>query len=77
VDYIILATCVLHNFIKKYSNCTNEIFQNTNESVSNTTLNNIPIQGGRAGQAAFATRELYREFFNSPAGSVSWQNEKN
>ncbi|KAE9543510.1 hypothetical protein AGLY_002310 [Aphis glycines] len=43
VDYIILANCVLHNFIKKYRNCTNEIFENTNESVPNTTLNNIPI----------------------------------
>jgi len=25
VDYIILATCVLHNYIKKYSNCANEV----------------------------------------------------
>jgi len=76
VDYIILATCVLHNYIKKYSNCTNEVFQNINEPVSNITLNNIPMQGGGAGRAAFATRELYRDFFNSPAGSVPWQNEK-
>lgn len=76
VDYIILATCVLHNYIKKYSNCTNEVFQNINEPISKITLNNIPIQGGGARRAAFATQELYREFFNSPAKSVPWQNEK-
>jgi len=34
------------------------------------------MQGGGAGRAAFATRELCKKFFNSPAGSVSWQNEK-
>lgn len=71
MDYIILATCVLHNYIKKYSNCANEVIQNINEPVSNITLNDIPMQGGGAGRAAFATRELYREFFNTPAGSVT------
>lgn len=47
-----------------------------NEPDSNTALNNISMQGGGAGRAVFATRELNKDFFNSPAGSVSWQNEK-
>lgn len=76
VDYIILSTCVLHNFIKKYNNSVTENVQNMNDLTSNITLNNIPMQGGGAGRAAFETRELYKHFFNSSAGSVPWQNEK-
>jgi len=34
------------------------------------------MQGGSARQAAFEVRELYKDFFNSPAGSVPWQNDK-
>lgn len=56
MDYIIITTCVFQNYIKKYSNCANEVFQNINEPVSNITLNNIPMQGGGARRAAFATR---------------------
>jgi len=76
VDYIILSTCVLHNFIKKYNNSVTENVQNMNDLTSNITLNDIPMQGGGAGRAAFATRELFKNFFNSSSGSVPWQNEK-
>lgn len=49
VDFIILATCVLHNFINKYSTCVNKNVKNVNEPISNITLNNIPMQGGGTG----------------------------
>lgn len=75
VDNIILATCVLHNFIKiNEGRITYNREENNNPTVDHT-LQNIPTQGGNASQPAFQVRELFKEFFNSTAGSVSWQDD--
>jgi len=74
-DFIILATCVLHNFIRRDCRATSFLQHNDPPTIS-SELQNIPMQGGSARQAAFEVRELYKDFFNSPAGSVPWQNDK-
>lgn len=75
VDSIILATCVLHNFIKKYD--TNTYNYERNETYSNGPndkgLENLPMQGGNATKDAFHVREKFKDYFNSEVGSVSWQ----
>jgi len=77
VDVIILTTCVLHNFIKKYDGKLTYIrdnIQSNEDNLSLTTLTNIPVQGGNATRWAFYIRDIYKDFFNSPQGSIPWQN---
>ena len=45
------------------------------EEPKRPNLINIPMQGENAPQEAFRVRELFKEYFNSPAGSVAWLNE--
>lgn len=77
-DNIILATCVLHNFIKIYDGkqVYNRIDQSRsiNHNTDTITLQNVPLHGGNASQLAFQVRETFKDFFSSEAGLVSWQN---
>lgn len=73
VDYIILASCLLHNFIKKYDSCTyNYVNQQVDFTRKGHTLQNLHLQGGNATTDAFRTREIFTEYFNSEAGSLPW-----
>lgn len=75
VDNIILATCLLHNFIKKYDrNTYNHVAQEVDLRRGNRTLRNLHLQGGNATTGAFRIRELFTEYFSSEAGSLPWQN---
>ncbi|XP_031339861.1 protein ALP1-like [Photinus pyralis] len=79
VDNIILSTCILHNFIKKFGANTyiyQTINANSNETREEIRLDNLPMQGGNATQDAFRVRELFKEYFNSEIGSVPWQEER-
>ncbi|KAL4135719.1 hypothetical protein QTP88_007314 [Uroleucon formosanum] len=40
-----------------------------------STLQNLTMQGGNASQQAFQVREMFKDFFNSTIGKLSWQNE--
>jgi len=40
-----------------------------------SNLTKIPSQGESVHQSAFELREKFKQFFNSPSGSVPWQNE--
>lgn len=71
VDFIILATCILHNFIKDEN-----VSHFNNDSKEPTILENISARGRSATQQAFSVREILKDFFNSDAGRVPWQNEK-
>jgi len=75
-DLIVLTSCVLHNFIKIYDG-KSSYNRNVTESTlfDETILNNIQFQGGNASQDAFHVREIFTDFFSSPSGTVSWQNE--
>jgi hypothetical protein len=39
-------------------------------------LTKTPNQTQSAQQSAFEVREKFKQFFNSPSGSVPWQNER-
>eukprot|EP00102_Acyrthosiphon_pisum_P019169 XP_016656379.1 PREDICTED: uncharacterized protein LOC107882497 [Acyrthosiphon pisum] len=77
VDVIIITTCILHNFIKKYDGKLTYIRDNQQfnaDQLSVTTLTNIPIRGGNATREAFFIRNTFKDFFNSSIGSIPWQN---
>lgn len=77
VDWIILATCVLHNYIRDSDeNMINVSNDSVDRANADTTLQDFSARGGNATQQAFHVRDLYKNFFNSPIGSVPWQNEK-
>jgi len=40
-----------------------------------SNLTKIPNQAVSAHQSAFELRDKFKQFFNSPSGSVPWQNE--
>jgi len=41
-----------------------------------SNLTKIPNQGGSVHQSAFEVRDKFKQFFNSPSGSLPWQNER-
>lgn len=67
-DNVIFATCILHNYLR--DNTTDV----TNMNVTNNASSVVDIarQGGNAPQGAFLVREKFKEFLNSPAGSLAW-----
>jgi hypothetical protein len=67
---IIFATCILHNYLG--------VGLSDMGSSSNvlSNLTKIPNQGGSPHQSAFEVRDKFKQFFNSPSGSVSLQNER-
>lgn len=71
VDNVILATCLLHNFVKKYDrNSYNYAPQNVESRNEDSTLQNLEFQGGNATSRAFRVRELFTEYFSSESGSL-------
>jgi hypothetical protein len=72
VDCIILAACVLHNFIRqrndKFANQTNTITDEPSGTAQ--ILNSLLLQGGRATHNTFAVREIFKDYFSSPVGSL-------
>ncbi|XP_068082638.1 uncharacterized protein [Anabrus simplex] len=77
IDNIILATCVLHIFIRKYDDSVftliNETSDSTNQEFVNPQLHNLPLRGGNSTRAAFCIRDKLKDYFCSEAGSVPWQ----
>jgi hypothetical protein len=41
-----------------------------------SNLTEIPNQAGSAHQSAFEVRDKFKQFFNSPSGSVPWQSDR-
>jgi hypothetical protein len=79
LDCIILSTCILHNFIKKYNPNTftcKRTTTNTNVTTEDTRLENMPMQGGNATRDASRVQELLKNYFSSESGSVPWQEER-
>lgn len=77
VHSIILATCILHNFI--FKNDTNTYSYERNETNTNgptdEALENLPMQGSNATKDAFDVKGKFKDYFNSEVGSVLWQEE--
>lgn len=75
VDNIILSTCILHNFIKKYDKET--LFAevaSTNETLA--AYDDLPAVGLNASREAFHVRDTFKSYFISQAGAVPWQNNR-
>ncbi|XP_014282671.1 uncharacterized protein [Halyomorpha halys] len=69
VDYIILTTCILHNFIKKYDeNSYNyEVYEDDEFPVG--ILEKLPILTDYVRMNAYNVREKYKDYLNSAIGS--------
>lgn len=63
VDYIIYATCVLHNFIKKHDGFNPPL--NDVPTETPRAFENLHFRGGNAAHQAFAVRETFKSFFIS------------
>jgi len=63
---------------EEYSNeCTGVGLSDMGSSANvRSNLTKIPNQGGSGHQSAFEVRDKFKQFFNSPSGSVLWQNER-
>ena len=70
---IIFATCILHNYLTDQGVGLSDKGSSANVQ---SNLTKIPNQGGSAHQSAFEVRDKFKQFFNSPSGSVPWQNER-
>jgi len=72
-DNIIFATCILHNYLRDQGVGLSDTGSSANVR---SKLTKIPNQGGSAHQSGFEVRDKFKQFFNSPSGSVPWQNER-
>ncbi|KAB0803165.1 hypothetical protein PPYR_00135 [Photinus pyralis] len=73
LDKVILATCCLHNFLR---NDTCHWTEEQHETIVRPEgIENIPGIGGASTTNAMGVRDSFKNYFNSPNGSVSWQTE--
>jgi hypothetical protein len=72
-DNNIFASCILHNYLRDQDVGLSDLGSSANVR---RNLTKIPNQGGSAHQSAFEVRDKLKQFFNSPSGSVPWQNER-
>lgn len=79
VDHLVLSACCLHNLLRnqyKIKNTT-ERYYTYNYDANDTSPNNM-IQlertGGYGNYEGFIVRDEFKQFFNSPQGTVPWQN---
>jgi hypothetical protein len=72
VNKIVLATCVLHNFLRV------DIISFPDEEENNqgnSALQPLPHIGGNSAVQALQVRDHFSDYFVSPAGSVEWQDK--
>lgn len=74
VDTLVVAAIILHNYLLAPSE--NQRYIDEAEERGLCLPQALNIGGRRAARQAYENRRAYTTFFNSPAGSVSWQ-EKN
>jgi hypothetical protein len=72
-DNILFATFILHNYLRDQGLDLSDMGSSANVR---SNLTKIPNQAGSAHQSAFEVRDKFKQFFNSPSGSVPWQNER-
>jgi hypothetical protein len=72
-DNIIFETCILYNYLREQGVGLRDMGSSVN---FRSNLTKIPNQGGSAHQSAFEVRDKFKQIFNSPSGSVPWQNER-
>ena len=70
VDAVVLTTCILHNFLLQPTE--NQRWLEEHEGNHLEDMQRM-VGGNRGGQAAHAVRDKLCHYFNSPLGSVPWQ----
>ncbi|CAH1986926.1 unnamed protein product [Acanthoscelides obtectus] len=73
VDDIVKATCVLHNFLRNHTISTVNQEEDEIEMLRESQLLPIAPNRTRGANEAFLIREKFTDFYNSPAGSIPWQ----
>jgi len=66
-DSIIFATCILHSYLRDQGVGLSDMGSSANVR---SKLKKIQNQGGSAHQSAFEVTDKFKQFFNSPSGSV-------
>jgi hypothetical protein len=69
IDKVILATCVLHNFLRDDS----VSFPGEEHEPGNVAFSILSHVGGNSTVEAMNARDLFSQYFVSPEGSVEWQ----
>jgi hypothetical protein len=64
---------MLHNYLRDQGVGLSDMGSSANVG---SNLTKIPNQGGSAHQSSFEIRDKFKQYFNSPSGSVPWQNKK-
>lgn len=78
-DDLILTACCLHNLLREgYLEKNGVNFYNHDENQPRPTENMIPLAraGGFANAEGFAIRNTLKQYFLSPAGQISWQENR-
>jgi len=70
---IIFATYILHNYLRGQGLSLSDMGSSVNVR---SNLTKIPNQGRSVHLSAFEVRDKFKQYFNSPSGSVPWQNER-
>ncbi|XP_023727161.1 uncharacterized protein LOC111875283 [Cryptotermes secundus] len=68
-EKVVLATCILHNFIRAGTAAT----PLNDDQIMAGNLTDLSRQGGNCSTVAFEIREIFTRFFNSEQGFVPWQ----
>ena len=81
VKFIVKATCVLHNYLREHSTLA--------ATYANLNPNHIPylgtngaiirleaLNGYRSAKEARIIRNKFKQYFNSPEGAVTWQDNR-
>ena len=71
-DNIIFATCILHSYLRDKGVGLTDMGSSANDQ---SNLTKIPKQGGSFHLSAFEVWDKLKQIFNSPSGSVRWQNK--
>ncbi|KAE8280179.1 hypothetical protein D5F01_LYC22321 [Larimichthys crocea] len=71
VDTLVMATCILHNFLLVPRETVGLLAEAEQQRRNLPPVRNMG--GNRASREACNVREIFSTYFNSPLGSVSWQ----
>ncbi|XP_064630944.1 uncharacterized protein LOC135489494 [Lineus longissimus] len=78
VDSVVRASCILHNMMQTDSHPQGAPACPPIEQGGDITdgiLRDLDDNGGRSGADAMDIRDRFKEYFSSPQGSVSWQDQ--
>ncbi|XP_045119497.1 protein ANTAGONIST OF LIKE HETEROCHROMATIN PROTEIN 1-like isoform X1 [Portunus trituberculatus] len=77
IDSVVMATCILHNFLRKTTGDTYSVGDgNTADNEPQTLLTGLEkTYSRRATEEAHQVRDMYQEYFNT-VGALSWQESR-